>query len=66
MSYMYLFWVASVFRVAMVFCVSGIDYTLSNKIQGKMTYGGFSLHDVCQPKANPYQQVSKHLTCLYQ
>ena len=36
--------------------VSGIDYTISNKVLGKLTFGGKSLHDTCGV-VNPYQEV---------
>lgn len=37
--------------------IFGIDYTLSNRTQGCESFGGLSLHDVTQNRANPYQQV---------
>lgn len=37
--------------------IFGIDYTLSNRVQGQNSFGGQSLHDVTQARANPYQQV---------
>lgn len=35
----------------------GIDYTMSNRMQGAESFGGLSLHDTSCAKANPYQQV---------
>ena len=48
------------------FCLAGIDYTTSNKVQGMKTFHGWSLHDTKQQKANPYQQVKLELilNCL--
>ncbi|KAK3610106.1 hypothetical protein CHS0354_032202 [Potamilus streckersoni] len=37
--------------------ILGIDYTLSNRMQGQKTFGGKSLHDVSSPVFNPYQQI---------
>ncbi|XP_060582029.1 copine family protein 2-like [Ruditapes philippinarum] len=37
--------------------IFGIDYTLSNKLQGQITFGGSSLHDISDDKVNPYQEV---------
>ncbi|WAR17408.1 CPNA2-like protein [Mya arenaria] len=37
--------------------IFGIDYTLSNKIQGEKTFHGLSLHDTTSQKNNPYQEV---------
>ncbi|XP_052765247.1 copine family protein 2-like [Mya arenaria] len=37
--------------------IFGIDYTLSNRMQGKDTYDGLSLHDVQPSRTNPYQEV---------
>ncbi|XP_052764377.1 copine family protein 1-like [Mya arenaria] len=37
--------------------IFGIDYTMSNQMQGKKTYGGLSLHDVHPSRSNPYQEV---------
>ncbi|WAR16962.1 CPNA2-like protein [Mya arenaria] len=36
--------------------IFGIDYTLSNRMQGKDTYDGLSLHDVQPSRTNPYQE----------
>ena len=35
----------------------GIDYTISNKLQGQNTFEGHGLHDLDTGKANPYQEV---------
>ena len=45
----------------------GIDYTMSNKIQGEKTFGGLSLHDTTSQKSNPYQEVKQHpmLSCVH-
>ena len=32
---------------------------MSNKLQGRRTFDGHSLHDVNQSKPNPYQEVGK-------
>jgi len=37
--------------------IFGIDYTASNNHQGKISFGGQSLHKVSKDKQNPYQQV---------
>lgn len=37
--------------------IFGIDYTLSNKLQGQKTFGGSGLHDISSDKVNPYQEV---------
>jgi len=37
--------------------IFGIDYTASNKYQGKYSFGGESLHNIKMGKPNPYQQV---------
>ncbi|KAL3891889.1 hypothetical protein ACJMK2_004131 [Sinanodonta woodiana] len=37
--------------------ILGIDYTISNRMQGQKTFGGKSLHDVSSPAVNPYQQI---------
>jgi E3 ubiquitin-protein ligase RGLG len=37
--------------------IIGIDYTSSNKDQGKYTFGGKSLHTIDSRTQNPYQQV---------
>lgn len=37
---------------------TGVDYTLSNKLQGQKTYNGKCLHDLSgESGANPYQEV---------
>jgi hypothetical protein len=38
--------------------ITGIDYTMSNKVQGEKTFGGKSLHAVEDGLKNPYQEVS--------
>ena len=47
------------------FCLTGIDYTTSNKVQGMKTFHGWSLHDTKQQKANPYQQVFYLITLRF-
>ncbi|XP_045182371.2 uncharacterized protein LOC123541071 isoform X2 [Mercenaria mercenaria] len=37
--------------------IFGIDYTLSNKLQGQTTFGGYSLHEISKDIVNPYQEV---------
>ncbi|XP_052764720.1 copine family protein 1-like [Mya arenaria] len=37
--------------------IFGIDYTMSNQMQGKKTYDGLSLHDIQPSRSNPYQEV---------
>lgn len=37
--------------------IFGIDYTMSNKVQGEKTFGGKSLHAVEDGLKNPYQEV---------
>ena len=42
--------------VLMVLC-AGIDYTGSNYMQGKKTFGGKCLHHIDPTDLNPYQKV---------
>lgn len=37
--------------------IFGIDYTMSNKVQGEKTFGGKSLHAIEDGLKNPYQEV---------
>lgn len=39
-------------------CGIGIDYTGSNYMQGKKTFGGKCLHHIDSSELNPYQKVS--------
>lgn len=37
--------------------IFGIDYTLSNNLQGQKSFDGFSLHHISEDRVNPYQEV---------